>query len=128
MKRVSIHEPRLSAAIWKKRIRGGRGEAARGRMNLSTDGDGVLLDVKVVPGSSGTRYLGPWGRCARFAVAAAPEKGRANEALCRFIAETLGVRRQAVSVVAGPSRAVKTVRITGVTPETVRAALDAGRG
>lgn len=44
-------------------------------------------------------------------VAAPPEKGRANEALCGFLAERYGVPRSSVSVISGHTAALKLVRI-----------------
>jgi uncharacterized protein len=45
-------------------------------------------------------------------VAAPPEKGKANRALVRILAEWLGVRE--IEIVAGASSAEKTVRIRGI--------------
>jgi uncharacterized protein (TIGR00251 family) len=73
----------------------------------------VLLPVKVVPGSRREEIVGWLGDRLKVKVAAPPEDGRANEALCRLIASSLGVR--GVEVVSGHSRAEKVVRITGVT-------------
>jgi len=46
-------------------------------------------------------------------VAAAPEKGKANEALCSFLAEHYGVPRSAVTIISGHSAALKLVRVEG---------------
>lgn len=83
------------------------------RLTASSDGRAVLVEVKVVPGASRTRIAGAHGDLVRVQVAAPPEKGRANEALCAFLAETLGVPRRAVSVVRGASSPRKTVRVEG---------------
>jgi uncharacterized protein (TIGR00251 family) len=84
---------------------------------------GVVLLVKVVPGASRTRYLGDWNGRAKIAVAAPAEKGKANEALLDYIAETLGIRRPRVSVVAGHTSPQKSVRIEGVSADAVAEAL-----
>jgi uncharacterized protein YggU (UPF0235/DUF167 family) len=56
--------------------------------------------------SDGTAYL-----AAR--VRAVPEKGAANTALERLVAEWLGVPRRSVSVTAGGTSRIKTVSIEG---------------
>lgn len=96
-------------------------------IEVRDDGGGVLLGVKVVPGASRTGYTGPWQRRAKIVVAAAPEKGKANEALRRYLAKLLGVRRQDVTVVCGQTTALKTIRIDGVTVAAVLAALSPDR-
>src|ERR1035438_10565500 len=60
------------------------------------------IRVKVIPKSSKTELTGylPDGTW-KVKVAAAPEKGKANRALCKFIAEKLGVAKSRVQIVAG---------------------------
>lgn len=92
-------------------------------LELSESGGAVLLPVKVVPGASRTKYMGEWQGRARFAVAAPPEKGKANEALIKALARMLGVDRRSISVVAGLTNPLKTLRIEGARVEAVRASL-----
>ncbi len=86
-----------------------------------------MLPVKVVPGASRTRCLGEWEGRARIAVAAAPEKGKANAALAAYLAKLLSVRRRDVVVVAGHTSPLKTIRIERVSADAVRAALQSDR-
>ena len=76
--------------------------------------DGVALRVKVVPGSSRTAVRGVLADRLKVAVAAPPEAGKANEALCAVLAKALGVPRRQVAVGSGARRAEKTVRVTGI--------------
>jgi uncharacterized protein (TIGR00251 family) len=71
--------------------------------------------------------LGEWEGRARIAVAAAPEKGKANAALAAFLAKLLSVRRRDVVVVAGHTSPLKTIRIERVGADAVRAALQSVR-
>ena len=57
--------------------------------------------------------MGRHGDGWRARVAAAPERGRANEALCSLLAGVLGIPRRSVSVVAGQGARVKLVEIDG---------------
>ena len=68
--------------------------------------------VKVVPKSSKTELVGylPDGTW-KVKVAAAPEKGRANRALCEFLAEKLGVAKSKVHIVSGETSQLKRIRV-----------------
>ena len=46
-------------------------------------------------------------------IAAPPEKGKANEELCRFLASQYGIARSEVRIVSGHNAALKLVRIEG---------------
>lgn len=92
-------------------------------IELGDEQGDVLLPVKVVPGASRDRLMGELDGALKIAVAAPPEKGAANKAVCTLLAKTLGLRRQQVTIAAGQTSPHKTVRITGSTPEHVRAAL-----
>jgi uncharacterized protein (TIGR00251 family) len=96
-------------------------------LNLTFQDGAVRLSVKVVPGASRTRYLGEWDGRARIAVAAPPEKGKANQAVVKFLAELLGADRRDIAVVAGLTNPLKTIRIESVSMEAVRAALEGHR-
>lgn len=70
------------------------------------------LRVKVIPKSARTELAailpdGTW----KVKVAAAPEKGKANRALCDFIAEKLHVAKTRVQIVAGETSRLKRIRI-----------------
>jgi uncharacterized protein (TIGR00251 family) len=90
-------------------------------LNVTQSGPDVLLDVKVVPKSSRDRVVGELGGALKVAVSAAPERGAANQAVCRLIARSLGLRTQQVAVESGHANPRKTLRIAGTSPEAVRA-------
>jgi len=96
-------------------------------LNIRSEGNAVLLPVKVVPGASRTRFVGEWDGRAKLAVAAPAEKGKANEALRTFLAKLLGVRKSDVTVVSGVTVSAKTIRIERVTTAAVRAVFQTGR-
>ena len=73
-----------------------------------------------MPGSSRTALAGRLGEMVKIKVAAAPEKGRANENLTEFLAQRLGIRRQQVTIVSGHTGPVKQIRIEGVDAQTVQ--------
>jgi uncharacterized protein (TIGR00251 family) len=73
----------------------------------------LQIEVRVIPKSPRTEWAGERADGAlKVKLAAAPEKGRANEELIRFLAAELGVRRQQVEIVAGHTSQTKQVRIS----------------
>ena len=79
------------------------------------------LRVRVVPGAASTRLVGRLGDVWKLRVHAAPERGRANDAVVALLVETLGLPRADVRVVAGHTTRDKVVELGGISPE------DAGR-
>lgn len=74
----------------------------------------AILRVKVVPGSSREAIAGRLGDRLKVRVSAPPEAGAANEAVCRLIAQALGVRARDVRITTGHTRPEKTLEIDGV--------------
>jgi len=71
------------------------------------------IRVKVIPKSSKTELIGylPDGTW-RVKVAAAPEKGKANRALCEFLAAKFNVPKTNVRIVSGETSHLKRIHIT----------------
>jgi uncharacterized protein (TIGR00251 family) len=80
---------------------------------------GVVIPVKVVPGSSRDRIVGVLGDCLKIATSAPAEKGRANKAVAAILAKALGVSKKDVTLVSGPTSPRKEFRIAGMTAERV---------
>ena len=68
--------------------------------------------MKVIPKSSKTELVGylPDGTW-KVKVAAAPEKGKANRALCDFLANHLGVAKSKVHIVSGETAQLKRIHV-----------------
>ena len=81
------------------------------------------LLVHVQPRAPRTGVVGAHGDAVKIRLAAPPVDGAANEELVRFLAERLGVRRSAVTIVKGMTARRKTVRVAGMTAATARRAL-----
>lgn len=85
--------------------------------------DGVVIAVKVVPGSSRDKVAGVLGDCLKITTSAAPEKGRANAAVAKILARALGVSPKDVTLVAGQTNPRKEFHIAGMPPAQLRKAL-----
>jgi uncharacterized protein (TIGR00251 family) len=72
----------------------------------------VEFRVKVIPKSSKNELAGylPDGTW-KVKIAAAPEKGKANRALCDFLADHLGVPKSKVHIVTGEKSQLKRIRV-----------------
>jgi uncharacterized protein len=72
----------------------------------------TTLRVKVTPRSPKSEVLGAMSDgTLKVRIAAPPEKGKANDALCILLAAHYGVPRTAVTIVSGHGAALKLVRI-----------------
>jgi len=81
-------------------------------------GDDVLLSVRLTPKASrdeidGVARLADGSLILKVRVRAAPEDGKANEALLRLLAKTLGVPARAVRLEWGAGGRVKTLCLQG---------------
>ena len=87
--------------------------------------DGVVfVALKVVPGSSRSRIVGVLGDRLKVAVAAAPERGAANDEVCRLLAQRLGLKRADVRIVAGSTHPLKIASVPRANIEHVRRLLE----
>ncbi len=81
----------------------------------------ILLHV--VPRASRTQVVGLHDGRLKLQVAAPPVDGEANEAIVRWLARSLGVARDAVTLVSGASGKKKVVEVSGVSADGARALL-----
>ncbi|MGA7979498.1 MAG: DUF167 family protein [Chromatiaceae bacterium] len=74
------------------------------------DGD-LILNLRVQPRAKRDEVLGPQGDHLRVRITAPPVEGKANEHLCRLLADILAVPRSQVVLVAGGRGRLKRLRI-----------------
>ena len=79
--------------------------------------NGVVLSVKVQPGSRKKGILGVHGSQLKVAVHAPPEKGKANEAVVEVLAEALGLRKNQIVLQQGATNQNKVFLLEGVTQQ-----------
>jgi len=87
------------------------------------DGPSATVSVRVVPRSSKEGVAGFEGGVVRIRLNAPPVEGKANEALVRFLAKTVGVPKSRITLVKGEKGRNKIVRVDGITREALMAAL-----
>lgn len=82
------------------------------------------LAIKAIPNAPRNAVAGWLGDALKVRVHAPALEGRANDELCEFIADTLGLPRRAVTVAQGEKSRQKVLAITGLTLAEVRTRLD----
>ncbi len=85
------------------------------------------LRVRVVPGAARTQLVGRLGDAWKLRVHAAPERGLANDAVVALLAETLGLPRADVRVVAGHTTRDKLVEVAGISQDEAEHRLESVR-
>ena len=82
----------------------------------------MLLEVRVQPKAK-RNCVELVGSALRVRVTAAPEGGKANDAVIGILAKRLGVARRAVTIVRGHRARAKIVQVEGLTESEVFARL-----
>ena len=75
---------------------------------------GVLLPVRAVPRASKNEIQGVHGDALKVRLQAPPVEGKANQALIRFLSESLEIPRAQLSISSGETGRNKAVLITGI--------------
>ncbi|MBF0569666.1 MAG: DUF167 domain-containing protein [Candidatus Omnitrophica bacterium] len=70
----------------------------------------MILELKVIPGAKKNLYKEEGGLIKVY-LAAPPVDGKANEALCRFLAEHFGVRPAKIEIIKGLKSRHKVIKI-----------------
>lgn len=72
----------------------------------------IVFHVKVSPGSNITEWQASLeDGTLKMKVKEAPERGKANEAVINFVAETFSVSKKSVSIIAGGGARLKRIKI-----------------
>lgn len=72
------------------------------------------LAVKVIPNAPRTEIAGWLGDALKIKLHASPVDGRANAALCEFLANHLGLPRRAITILRGETSRQKLLHIDGL--------------
>ena len=93
-------------------------------INLQEREDGVLLPVKARAGGSKNAITGVHNGSLKVMVTQAPEKGKANQAIEKLLAKSLGLQKTQIALTAGQTSAQKTFLITGETLAHLRESIE----
>lgn len=84
----------------------------------------MLLHTLLAPRASRNSVLGVHDGKLKVAITAPPVDGKANEALCKYLAKLLGVPRSSVSIERGHTSREKWVALAGTSRAALTARLD----
>ena len=114
----------VSPKTWRRFIERSGGNGARLAIEVIQREGSVELAVKVVPRASRDRIVGFYGNRVKVTTSRPAQKGEANDAVVRLLAEALGVPAGVIQITCGGSSPFKTVGIRGVSAKLVRAGLE----
>lgn len=86
------------------------------------------IRLRVAPGAKRTELVGRHGDAWKVRVDAPPERGKANDRVCRLLAQIAGVKVSDVQLVSGASSRDKLVAVHGVDSASLARMLDAEAG
>ncbi|MBW7898587.1 hypothetical protein B188_18340 [Candidatus Brocadiaceae bacterium B188] len=94
-----------------------------GMLDLVTTNSGVILSIRTRPGSGKNCVLGEYGGRLKLAVTAAPEKGKANKAVIKLLAEIFQIHESSIHIISGKSSQDKRLLIEGLTANDLKSLL-----
>ena len=86
------------------------------------------MQLRVSPGAARSAVVGRHGAGWKVRVAAAPENGKANDAVVHLLVDTLGVASRDVEIVSGHRSRDKIVALTGLEPDEIERRLSNASG
>jgi uncharacterized protein (TIGR00251 family) len=92
---------------------------------LQSTSNGIILPVHAQPGARKSGITGVHAGRLKIAVTQAPEKGKANQALIKLLAEVVEIKRSQIVLIAGETSHHKKFLITGIDRATLAQRLTA---
>lgn len=89
-------------------------------VELTADGEGVLVSVQAQPGARKNAIVGEHAGRLKVSVTQVAERGKANDALLEVLAEGLDLRRSQVRLVSGAVNSRKVFRIAEMSVDELR--------
>jgi uncharacterized protein (TIGR00251 family) len=90
------------------------------RLALREHDGGTTLKVRAAPGAARDRVAGVHGDALKIAVAAPPDRGRANERIAEVLADLVGLPRGRVMLTAGSTSRDKRFFVARMDAATLR--------
>lgn len=85
--------------------------------------EGIILYVRAQPGARKDEIVGEQAGSLKVRVTASPEKGKANEAIIKLLAEELGLKKSAFKIISGETSRDKKILVKGVSLSTLEPCL-----
>ena len=88
----------------------------------------IRLQLRVSPGAACAQVVGRHGAAWKVRVTAAPEGGRANDAVVRLLADALNLSHRDVDIVSGHAARDKVVSVAGIDADELERRLSVAVG
>jgi uncharacterized protein (TIGR00251 family) len=92
-------------------------------LSTGLDTNPIEIRIKVIPNASHDALCGLLGDRLKLRVSAAPEDGKANKAIEKLLARSVGLKPSQVIICAGHTNPEKTVQIYGISVEILSESL-----
>ncbi|QDV15008.1 hypothetical protein CA51_49180 [Rosistilla oblonga] len=79
----------------------------------------LIFAIHVSAGSRRNEVGGQHDGALRVAVTQAPEKGKANAAIIKLLAKTLGISKSQLEIISGDTHRRKTIAATQIDPQQI---------
>lgn len=86
------------------------------------------ISIRVIPNANQNAVVGLYGDGWKVRVQASPERGKANVMLCKFVAETAGIRFRDVVIVMGLHSNDKVLELEGINRADLEDRLELAKG
>jgi uncharacterized protein len=86
-------------------------------------GGEIILSIRVIPRASRSELVGIHDGAVKVRLSSPPVDGAANAELIKLLAKSLGVPKSAIEIVSGQASKTKSVRVTGISTEALKAAI-----
>ena len=95
-------------------------------LKIEQIGADAVFNVKIVASSSKTAIAGCLDGMLKIKVSAPPKKGKANQAIIKFLAGKMGVKKRQITIATGLRSTIKQIHIRNVTIREVEAKITTG--
>lgn len=89
-------------------------------LDLQPAADGIRLPIRAAPGARRDEIKGVHNGKLKVATTAAPEKGKANKAICTFLAKRLGIPRRSLEIIHGATAQDKVLLVRDMTASDLK--------
>ena len=89
-------------------------------IEIKETGDGIAIQVRVIPRSSRSEIVGEIDGAVKVRLSSPPVDGAANAELIRLISKKLGISKSSVEIISGETSKTKRLRISGVAEQKLR--------
>lgn len=82
--------------------------------------NGATFSVHVQPRASRNEICGLHGDAIKIRLTSPPVEGEANRLCIEYLARLFGVPKSSMAIIAGEKSRQKTIRVSGIDPESIR--------